>query len=241
MASRADFFLYVFCDVVVQAMGIAFFAVVFARIPALGGWSLPQALLLYGFSELGYGLFGLSFSGMQGLFDLLRSGRFDELLLRPVDPMAQCFARGLNDCGGLVTGALLMGASWAQGAPLPSVGGALLFLPALACIACLHALLHALIAGASFFLAGASGPLLALLSALRPYARYPASIFPRAVQLAFTLGVPLLFMGYYPAALLQGRPEGWPALLLPGVLLALYALVRLVWRAGLRRYQGAGN
>jgi ABC-2 type transport system permease protein len=65
---------------------------------------------------------------------------------------------------------------------------------------------------------------------------------------------PLAFVNYVPALALLGRPDAagiLPAgidpsgplavLLVPAVALAFLGVASLAWRAGLRRYQGAGS
>ena len=75
------------------------------------------------------------------------------------------------------------------------------------------------------------------------FAKYPLSVYSRAIQFVLAWLVPQAFVSYYPAAVLLGKPlaHPWLGYLAPlaGPVAAACALV--VWRRGLRRYQSSGH
>jgi len=71
--------------------------------------------------------------------------------------------------------------------------------------------------------------------------RWPVSIYPRWLRFALTFIVPVGFAVTVPAQALAGQLS-WPLLAAAAALaVALFAAARLLWRAGLRRYQGASS
>ena len=57
-----------------QIVGIAFVWVIFENIGDLGGWTLPQIMLIYGMAALPYGLFEVLFNGLWYLVHHIREG-----------------------------------------------------------------------------------------------------------------------------------------------------------------------
>jgi ABC-2 type transport system permease protein len=75
------------------------------------------------------------------------------------------------------------------------------------------------------------------------FGKFPLTLYNRLMQFVLTWIVPFAFVSYYPGLILLQRAGASPWLAygvpLSGPLMALIALT--VWRAGLSRYQGAGN
>lgn len=77
---------------------------------------------------------------------------------------------------------------------------------------------------------------------LNQYGKYPVEVFNRVLRGLLTFVLPFVFVAAYPAGYFLRREAWlWQAALTPvaGVLCTAAAL--LVWRAGLRRYTGAGS
>ena len=64
----------------------------FARMPALGGWTLPEIGLLYGLSSVAFGLADMAIAGFDYAYfgpNMVRLGEFDRVLIRPVNLFVQ--------------------------------------------------------------------------------------------------------------------------------------------------------
>jgi ABC-2 type transport system permease protein len=73
-------------------------------------------------------------------------------------------------------------------------------------------------------------------------ARYPITVYAVGIQAALTLVVPFAFVSFFPAnALLQRGEFAWVGWLTPLVALYCVAMAALVFRLGLRRYEGTGS
>jgi ABC-2 type transport system permease protein len=80
-----------------------------------------------------------------------------------------------------------------------------------------------------------------LFNAVFDAARWPVTVFPRAVRLLFTFVVPLALMTTYPARALLGT---LPAVTLAGALggaALAFTVARVVWKASIARYTSAGG
>ncbi|MBI4164731.1 MAG: ABC-2 family transporter protein, partial [Acidobacteria bacterium] len=90
MAYKADFFIAVFSSMTATVLGFGFVLVLFCKIPKLQDWSFYEVLFLYGFSLIPLGLFNILSWNLYEFGDLyIIQGRFDRILLRPVDTLFQ--------------------------------------------------------------------------------------------------------------------------------------------------------
>jgi len=75
---------------------------------------------------------------------------------------------------------------------------------------------------------------------------YPITIYGPWLRRAVCYAVPAAFVAYFPALALLGRPDplGLPAALQwssPLVAVIAVTVAGLIWRSGVRHYQGAGS
>jgi ABC-2 type transport system permease protein len=95
----------------------------------------------------------------------------------------------------------------------------------------------------AFWNAGASSAFPFLVAHCSEFAKFPTTVYGRFLQIALTWVLPLAFVSYYPGATLLGKPEvsPWLGYATPLAALAIALVAGLIWRLGLRRYQGTGH
>lgn len=220
---------------------------ILARFGALGGWTWPDMALLLAFHLLAYAS-GASFSFTQfrEMEELVRQGRIDSILVKPVNPWTYLVFSGLNigytghiilALGLMVWAASQVDIVWS----LPS----LLYLVATLVSGALVVCALMTMIGATALVWVRSRHLYQIFFGFWELARYPITIFPLPIQLTLVSIVPLGFISSVPVAVLLGKPVpllgDWagPACLIAGPLMVLLAMGH--WRWCLRNYQGAGG
>ncbi|MFT3887900.1 MAG: ABC-2 family transporter protein [Arachnia sp.] len=216
--------------------------------PVFGGMNLAQATVVYGLSCVAFGIADMTFGQLDSMHAFIREGRLETLLLRPTSLLLQLITadvqlRRLGRAGfGLAAYLLalsLCDVTWTPSAillaTLAPLGGVLIFGALFLASGCLHFwVLDGQQAGNAFVYGG------------RYVSSVPASALMTPVRVFFTFVVPTTLVAYVPSAVLVGAPL--PAFLtapmawlgLPvGIL--LWGIVLLIWRAGVRRYTGAGG
>ena len=110
----------------------------FDRFGQIRGWRLPEIALFYGLISITWAVCDALSRGLDVFADLVRSGDFDRLLVRPRSPMLQLLGHELTlrRFGRLAQGAVVLGyAVWAG--DIAWTPGRLALLPAtIACGAC---------------------------------------------------------------------------------------------------------
>ena len=80
---RASFAMETFGTLLVSFIDFVAILVIFANVPQLGSWSMPEVALLYGISGLAFAITDLILGHLDDFPRLVRDGNFDLLLVRP--------------------------------------------------------------------------------------------------------------------------------------------------------------
>jgi ABC-2 type transport system permease protein len=245
LTDRGDLLIGTFSIALHQGLGVAFLATVFQHIPQLSGWSFPQVLFVFGAFQVVTGLFYFLFSWTLWFSDVyLISRRLDALLCRPAPVFLQIVAEGVGksiaELPGIVLGiAILLVATRGMSTRIPLSSAVMFSVLLVAGVAILGGLFTLLALSSFWFRATRSvgEPLLSILD----FAQYPLPIYSRWLRVVFTFVVPLGFVAYWPSAWVFGIAPASIVALTFGWALALWTVVALIWRFGLRRYESAGS
>jgi ABC-2 type transport system permease protein len=239
---RGSFLTVVVAVLIVQSASLATIWVVMAQVPSMNGWSLAQVLFIWGLLIFSRSCTQIFTEMIWTLSGMLREGDFDRYLVRPIDPLFQVLAGGLNFEGmvnfplGLV---IIIGTGRTLGLfaspfsvvylAVAVVSGAVIFFAV------------NLITATSAFWIIESMPIASAVFENYQFAHYPLTIFPRAIQFLLTWIIPYGFAAFYPAAFLMGRDVGALAWLGPLVAALLLVGGYRFWLFGLSRYEGTGS
>ncbi|MDF2935967.1 MAG: hypothetical protein K0Q90_1340 [Paenibacillaceae bacterium] len=217
----------------------------FSRFGSIGEWSVERIILIY---ALAVSSFGLAESLCRGFdffpWQMLRSGDFDRVLLRPRSLFMQVAASRfhLHRLMRPVTG---VGATlWAlarMDVPL-SVQNAALLVSALAGGTIMYCGVFVLTSGVAFFTIKGLDWIYILTNASYQVTRCPEPYMPRMLKGMFLFLPPVLPVSFYPAAALcgWGYPP-WTGWLPIPAGLAFMAVSLAVWQVGVRHYQSTGS
>jgi ABC-2 type transport system permease protein len=244
LAYEADFVVLLFSAVIVQFTGFLFIWTIFQRIPNINGWTFWQVVMMYALIFVTEGVGSLFFEGTWRLTNLVYTGQFDQMLVRPVSPIVQVLASavGFNGLGNLVTGFVLIGISITN-VPVAWTPGRLLMLAILiASAATIRVAINLASAASAFWVSSPWSMVPMFVHQLSEFAKYPITIYSFAVQALIVVAVPFAFVSFFPTAYLFNN-EAWSAIGLLTPLVAVYSLLVAVWifNAGLRRYESTGH
>jgi ABC-2 type transport system permease protein len=243
MQYRASFVMAVLGHLAITGVEFLGIVVLFQRFGSLRGWSLPEVALLYGMVNTGFALAEGGARGFDTFANMVKTGSFDRLLLRPRPTALQVAGQEvqLMRSGRFLQGLLVL--SWALAhlhvAWTPS---RLLLLPAsILGTAALFYGLHVLQATMAFWTVESLEMMNALTYGGTETAQYPLDIYRPWFRTFFTVVVPLACTNYFPAQAITGRGAfqlAWAAPVV-GVLFLLVSLQ--AWQVGVRHYQSTGS
>ena len=220
---------------------------VFGNVDSLEGWSLGDALLLYGMAQTSCGLADLFVGHLDDLPVWIRTGRLDTLLLRPRPVLLQVLASDvdLRSVAKVAQGAVVLGIALAGADVAWSPAAVALLMVSLAAGTVIYAAIWVATVSVSFWLVDSREVSAAFTYGGRQFSSYPLGIYGAGLRNLARFVVPLAFTAYYPTLGLLDRADplgapGWVAWAGPGAALAMVAVAGLIWRTGVRSYRSVG-
>ena len=221
----------------------------FDRFGSVAGWTLGEVALFYGLVNVMFAIADMLGRGYDVLgTELLRSGAFDRLLLRPRPLWLQLMTYDLrlSRLGRLLQGLLVLGYATAITglawhpeqialAGFAVAGGVALFLGILVLQGTL-----------SFWTVESLEVANVLTYGGVQAAQYPLALYGRWLRWSLTFIVPLAAVAYYPVVSLLGKADplgapSWLGLVSPLAGFLFLAAALWAWRFGLRRYASTGS
>lgn len=223
-------------------------AVIFANVPELGEWTLGEVALLYALATISFALTDLVIGHLDLFPELIRSGTFDQILVRPLPSLLQVVAsdfaprrlgKVLQGIAVLVVAIVLVDVDW-------TVGRALAMPVAIVAGAVIYGAVWVSLATITFWIVDAIEVVNAFTYGGSFLSQYPIGIFGRWLRALVVFVVPIAFVAYFPALYLLGKEDtlGLPEALQyasPVVAVVAAFVASVVWRGAVRHYRSAGG
>lgn len=238
----ADFWVMAVSGTFWQIILFAFLSILFDNVNAIAGWGYHEMLVLAGFLAVSWGSTALLWDGIWDTGKLIVEGDMDYRITRPAPVLVQVASKhvGMQVFGEVTLGLVMITVGWiGAGLSLAAIPVALFLL---ACAAVIQASLLTVANAANFWIKGRTPVIAFMLAELQNEAmRFPLTIFPAAVRIAFTFGLPLAFASFIPVQILTGRLDPWWLAAPPVAAAACAAIAVGVFKAGVRAYDSAGH
>ncbi len=217
-------------------------AIIFGGGTTKDGWNMYHIAVLYSVIQIGFGLFRTFGEGVHRFEELILSGGFDILLLRPAPTLLQVALRivDLKRVGVVIQG-LAVGL-WGL-AHLSVPLDRLIFYPLLMIASTLMSACVSTAIAAIAFWSGKNEDINIIgLYATRTAGSWPLTIYSSFIQKLITFVIPFATVGYYPVSYILGFTDHMGALLAPVIALAITIPAALrFWSLGVSRYTSTGT
>ncbi len=244
LAYRADFLISILTTVIATVFGVATVWLIFARVPRLVGWSFYEILFLYGFSLVPMSLFNMLSINLYYFSETyIVEGKFDRVLLRPLNPLFQILFEQfrLESLSDTVLGVFLI-VTCARRLGVALGPAEWLFLAAAAVCGCvIYLAIFLMLTCVSFWMEDRVGVIPPVYNMLT-FGRYPLDIYNPFIKFFLSWIVPFAFATFYPtASLLKQDVYRLYGYLLPAVTAGFSLLALAVWNRGVRNYSSTGT
>ncbi len=209
----------------------------------LGGWTLPQALLVVGLFRIFEGVIdGIMRPNITRIVEHIQKGTLDFVLVKPVDSQFMASLRQINllVLPDILVGFGLIGYGLWLGEIWPSLLQIAAFLFMLACGIVIAYAIWMLLVTTAFWLVQVEN-VTELLTAIYETGRFPVTAYSPAIRLVLTFVIPIAFLTTFPAAALIGLLDPLYLGLAPLLAGLLWWAARAFWRVGLRSYTSASS
>lgn len=245
---RTSFVLFTVAQAAVTALDLAVLLVIFDLVPAVGGWSVAEVLVLYGFTVAAFGLADMFASQVETVGRHIIDGTFDRFLLRPLPVLVQISASefALRRVGRVVPGLATLAVGLASVEVAWSIDRLLLVPLTLVVGVVIFGSVWILTCSVSAWVVGSREIANAFTYGGSFAHQYPLHIFSEWIRGFIGWLLPMAFVSYVPTIYLVGAPNplGLPrsmAFAGPLVALAFGAVAATVWRAAIGNYQSTGS
>ncbi|ADV67341.1 ABC transporter permease [Deinococcus maricopensis] len=219
-------------------------SLIFSRpeIKTLGGWTLPEAVIVAGFFMLTQGVIATAFQpNLSKIAEGVRTGSMDFNLLKPIDAQFLVSTRNINFLRSIDVALGLGIIAWG----VAQLGGVTILGAATAAALYVSALLMVyaiwfMLSTTAFWFVKVEN-VTALFDGVFGVGRYPIQAFPAWLRPALTFVVPVALITTVPAQALTGRLTWTLALASPVIAALLLVLARALWVRALASYTSASS
>ncbi len=244
LAYRMDFIVDTLAVSFSMVIQLSILSVLFSKIQSLEGWSFEQVLFIYGFSLLPLGLFNLISVNFYGFADkYIIGGKFDRVLLRPVNTLVQVIFESFNISGlnEIILGVAVMiyaGMKLQLTVGVVDVLALLVLVPSAALV---YTGVFLAITAVSFWHEDKMGLAPPVYNIIR-FSRYPITIYSLPVRVFLTFVLPFAWVAFYPATwFIGGQQLPGVALLTVPVGLVVFLGAVVIWHRGVANYASTGS
>ncbi len=238
---RANFFLQLLQSLVALGTALAVLALVFSYTDRLGGWSPPELLTIMGVHiALGGVIHTFIQPNMERLIEDIREGKLDYPLTKPEDSQVLVSVREIRiwQAVDIVVGGVVLGVAIAQLERGVGIGEALAFALAVLVGAVMIYSFWLILTIGAFWIVRMEF-IVELFEGVYQAGRWPVTIYPVWLRGGLTFLIPLAFAVTVPAQAITSRLNGQTLLGAVAFAALLFAVTRVFWKRGLRRYSGA--
>lgn len=245
MNFKLNFLLWIVVESLWFVGQLVFIEVIFNQVNALGDWTKWDMVLLVGTHQIISQTFQAFFyTNLSNLPELVRTGKFDFLLLQPIDGQFTASLRqfGLDSMVSGLVGVAIVTFSLFKLHIVPSAGQIALYLATMLLGITIHYAILFSLATVSFWTTRSQGLIWGYFSIIN-LARYPDVVFKGLIKFVFSWLVPVIVVTNVPARVLI-YASGTPWWLILHLLLAsalMLLLSRILWRFALNRYSSASS
>lgn len=218
----------------------------FERMGNIAEWTMERILLIYSIAVTSFGIAETICDGFAALpWNLIRTGEFDRLLLRPKSLFVQVSGSvfELYRISRAVVGICIMVWTFTRLSIAATFSNIMILLLAVVGGVLMYCGILIMTSGIAFFTIKALDWIYIFTYASYEVTRIPISYMPRWMFLTFTFAVPLLVISYFPVAAVGGWGGvsiGLGLLALPAGLVFLL-ISMAIWKLGLRHYNSTGS
>jgi ABC-2 type transport system permease protein len=245
---RASFAVELVTNLAVTGLDVLAVLVLFRVTRTVGGFTLPEALLMVGLSSSAFAVADFVVGNIDRIKTYVRMGTLDAVLVRPLSAFGQLVlmdlplrkaSRVIVAAGVLAVAVNIADLEWTP-------GRAALLVTAPLAGAVFFASIFVTSASLAFWWVESGEVGNAFTYGGRDFTAYPVSVYSGWFRTLFAYALGFGFVAYHPALALLGRadPLGLPAWVgwaSPLVALVAAGAAAAVWRSGIRHYRSTGS
>jgi len=248
MEYKTSFLFYIFAILSFYAGQIGLLFVLLNRFQQIQGWAIGEIVFLYSLQAFAFGFTNLIFAQLIHFDQMVVSGEFDRILIRPLSPLGQViFSRfEASSAAHLIIGFIAMYFGSCLANIEWTIKKIFLFPPIVIGGVLISGAIRLMVTAVAFWTLRNQSLVHTVIFSSKEFIIYPITIYNTGVQFFLTFVFPIAFINFYPAHIFldrSGKHLFHPALEMgtPLVGILLFAISFFTWRAGINHYQSTGS
>lgn len=225
-------------------VAVAFLGLLFTQVENIYGWSFNELLFLTGFGGIVMNLHHIFFLNIYKFGEnYVITGDFDRFLVRPLNPLFQVYADGVNDSNisKLLGSAAMLVYSGTQMGVEVTLMKLLYAVPAVISGVLIFGAIY-LTASTTAFWLGKSQQIVWVLFNLSDFRKYPYGIYGSAIQILLVTLIPFAFATFFPATYFLEKGS-WGTMQMLSLIAGpiFFTIAYSFWKFGLSHYSSTGS
>ncbi len=248
MSYHKSYTIEVFAYFLQMATHIGSIVFIFHHVKTLAGWSFWEILYLYGVTSFSFSIAQLTSESFEDLHLYIKSGEFDQMLIKPISPIIQIAALSfrIERLGGVAQSLAALIIACIKTNVLTSIIGLFFVSISIFSMFIVYYALFLANGAVSFWTLDSSEMFNAFTYGGIEVAKYPLSIYQKWMQTMFVYCIPLGFVSYLPTIELYEKKANlaiWapPAIFAPLAALCFLAVIWACWNFSLKHYKSTGS
>lgn len=244
---RSAFILGAVSQIAAYAVDFGLMWIMINAFGSMNGWTKYEVILLYAMSLASYALAGFFFFNIRALSGDIRSGQFDDMMVKPLGLLPYLICTNFNRgyVAHLALAIYLTVLCFASLGIVLTVAKLAFFVVAIISGALIYAALFLITTAPAFFFIK-SNALGGIIFFFRNMSYYPLSIFPKALQVLLSLIVPYGMMNFFPLQAILGKSDflffgSYIQYVAPFFAVALFCAAVWFFYFGARHYKSSGT
>ena len=240
---RVDCIVGMVSQIAFQIIELIFIWIIFQNTDSIGGWDFEQLLLLYGMMMLSIAVTDVFFDSTYNVGNrLIKKGKFDTILLRPVHPLISVLGEShASTALGYIVLAMILIISMLIKLQVQITVFLILKILYFGILGgCIIGGIQSIFGVAGFWTYKSNEVVWSVFQ-LHKLAEYPMEIYNKFIRILITVIMPFTFTAYYPAVnILQ---DGSNILLITTLIVTIIVWIIAVktWDWALNKYRSTGN
>lgn len=240
---RTDCIIGMISQIAFQIIELMFIWIIFQKTDSIGGWNFKQLLLLYGMMMLSISVTELLFDSTYNLGNrLIKNGKFDTLLLRPVHPLISVLGENNSTTafGYIIIAFILIISMLVQ----LQINITFFLIIKILYFGTLGGFIIGgiqAIFGVSGFWTYKSNEVVWSAFQFHKLAEYPIAIYNKFIRVLITIFFPFAFAAYYPVENILGNAGNVLLIIIPIIVLIIWYVAVIIWNWALNKYRSTGS
>ena len=247
---KVTFFVNIFIVIIDYGGELLAITFLLKKFNSIDGWTVYEIMFLYSLNLLSYGISGFVLRNpFRSLERMVQDGSYDSILIRPMNPLLHLICREFQYLffGHVILCGIVFALCLSKLSIVWTVTKVIYFIITLFSAIMIQGALMIIGGSLSFWIVKSQGINDVFVHGMRDFANYPITIYSKWIQLLFTFGLPYAFVNYYPAQHLFSKSGGGALFQpifqygAPFVGLIMIIIAKVVYTAGINRYQSTGS